>query len=62
VGQGADIHAVDEDGNSVLLRAVSSSRDRDDIAHFLLEKGARPAQRGASLSPVAEKVSMRQRQ
>ncbi len=41
VGRGADVNACDEDGNSVLWRAIVSARGRDEIARFLLENGAR---------------------
>jgi ankyrin repeat protein len=41
VGKGADVNACDEDGNSVLWRAVFSSAGRDEIARFLVENGGR---------------------
>jgi ankyrin repeat protein len=41
VGKGADVNAQDEDGNSVLWRAIFSSGGRNEVARFLLESGAR---------------------
>ena len=41
VGKGADVNAQDEDGNSVLWRAIFSSTGRNEIARFLLDNGAR---------------------
>ena len=41
MGKGADVNARDEDGSSVLWRAVASARGRDEMVRFLLENGAR---------------------
>jgi ankyrin repeat protein len=39
VGKGADVNAVDEDGNSVLWRAIASARGRDEVVRCLLDNG-----------------------